>query len=404
MQNGARYRAVWEILEQVFANQQPADKIINDYVRARRYIGAKDRRFIVELVWKIVRNRMKLSFDAKRSDGRGVLLYAMRDNLAEVFDGSQYGMQPLSKEEQNWLSRENDEPYPDYVEAECPKWLFDKIKDVDFCKALNLPASTDVRAHGLGRDELQKKLAKEEIEARFGVYAPSCRKIDGHLGLNNCMAGQDGEMAIQEEASQMVSLLTDVKAEHKIIDYCCGAGGKALAMSDILHNKGKILVHDVDSKRLAAIKPRIDRLKVKNIEIIDKLAESDKDFDRFILDAPCSGSGTWRRSPDAKFRLSEQKLASLVKTQAELLDLAAQKTKVGGRIVYITCSVLREENEDQIQVFLAKHKNFAPINLKLLWQQKTKALYPWKDEFCLRMSPFECGTDGFFVCVLERKF
>ena len=100
MQNGARYRAVWEILEQVFANQQPADKIINDYVRARRYIGAKDRRFIVELVWKIVRNRMKLSFDAKRSDGRGVLLYAMRDNLAEVFDGSQYGMQPLSKEEQ----------------------------------------------------------------------------------------------------------------------------------------------------------------------------------------------------------------------------------------------------------------------------------------------------------------
>lgn len=403
MQNGARYRAIWEILEQVFADKQPADKIINEYVRARKYIGSKDRRFVVDAVWDIIRNRMKLSFDAKRSDGRSVLLYAMRNKLAEVFDGAQYGMKPLSKEEQEWLSQENDEPYPDYVEAECPKWLFDKIKDVDFCKALNSKADIDVRAHGITRNELQKKLTREGIESKPGVYAPNCLKIEDRLVLNNCMAWQDGELEVQDEASQMAALLADVKEEHKIIDYCCGAGGKALAMSDILHNKGKILAHDIDAKRLVAITPRIKRLKVKNIELVDRLGEKDKDFDRFVLDAPCSGSGTWRRAPDAKFRLDEAKLNNLTKTQAELLDFAAGRIAPGGRIVYITCSVLREENEDQIEAFLAGHREFAPVNLKFLWQQKTDALYPCRDEFCLRMSPLVCGTDGFFVGVLEKK-
>ena len=403
MQNGARYKAVAEILEKVFEDKQPADAIINDYVRARKYIGSKDRKFIVENVWQIIRNRMKLSFDAQKSDARGVLLYALRDKLEEVFDGSQYGMEPLSEEEKTWLKRENDEPYPDYVEAECPKWLFEKINDVNFCKALNTTATTDIRAHGISREELQKKLAQEGIEAYAGAYAPKCLKIEGRLVLNNCMAWQSGEMEVQDEASQVAAILADVKKEYKIIDYCCGAGGKALAMSDVLQNEGKILAHDVDAKRLAAIKPRMARLKVKNIELTDIIADSDKNFDRFILDAPCSGSGTWRRAPDAKFRLSEQRLKNLNQTQAELLELAAKKTKTGGRIVYITCSVLREENEDIVKKFLEMHQEFAPVNLKNLWQQKIEAPYPCGNDFYLRMSPFTCGTDGFFVCGLEKK-
>lgn len=404
MQNGARYRAVEEILEEVFKNEQPADKIINDYVRERKYIGSKDRRFIVEKVWYIIRNRMKLAFDAKRDDARGVLLYSIRDKLEEVFDGSRYGMDALSEEEKIWLKQENDEPYPDYVEAECPKWLFAKIKDMDFCKALNSTATTDIRAHGISREELKNKLAKEGIEASVGAYAPKCLKIDGHLVLNNCMAWQAGEMEVQDEASQVAAMLADVKKEHKIIDYCCGAGGKALAMSDILQNEGKILAHDIDTKRLAAIKPRMARLKVKNIELTDIIADSDKNFDRFILDAPCSGSGTWRRAPDAKFRLSEQKLKKLSQTQVGLLELAAKKTRIGGRIVYITCSVLSEENEDIIRKFLAAYQEFEPVNMRNLWQQKIEAPYPCQSDFYLRMSPFTCGTDGFFVCGLAKRY
>ncbi len=404
MQNGARYQAVWEILTAVFEDKIPADNVINDYLRNRKYIGAKDRRFIVERVWQIIRNRMKLEFDAGSRESRKILLYAVRDRLAEVFDGSAYGMAPLREEEKQWLAEENEKPYPDYVEAECPAWLFAKIRDMAFCKALNQPATTDVRAHGISRDELRHKLAAEGIEAVAGVYAPQCLKISGRLVLNNCMAWQNGEMEVQDEASQVAALLADVRPEHKIIDYCCGAGGKALALSDILHNEGHILAYDIDAKRLEAIKPRMMRLKVKNIELTDIIADSDKGFDRFILDVPCSGSGTWRRAPDAKFRLTKQRLDSLKNMQAELLGIAANKTKPGGRIIYMTCSILHEENEEQIAAFCRQNKNFAPVNIKELWQQKIAAPYPVGDERYLRMSPLTTGTDGFFVCVLEKKF
>lgn len=402
MQNGARYQAVLEILTEVFKNEIPADKIVNDYLRARKYIGSKDRRFITDLVWHVIRNRMKLSFDARSADARRVLLYALRDKLAEVFDGSAYGMAPLTEEEKKELAQENEEPYPDYVEAECPEWLFEKIKDMAFCKALNEPATTDVRAHGISGDELKQKLAAEGIEAYKGRYAPDCLKINGRLVLNNCMVWQDGLMEIQDEASQIAAVLVDAKPEHKIMDYCCGAGGKSLAVSNCLRNQGHILAYDIDAKRLEAIKPRMARLKVKNIELTDIVADSDKNFDRFILDAPCSGTGTWRRAPDAKFRLTKEKLYGLTQIQANLLDIAAAKTK--GRIVYITCSVLKDENEDIIEAFLQRHSEFAPVNLRELWESKLAMPYPCRSEVYLRMSPLTTGTDGFFVCVLERKF
>ena len=402
MQSGARYQAVLEILIEVFKDELPADKVVNDYLRARKYIGSKDRRFITDLVWYIIRNRMKLSFDARSEEARKVLLYAVRDKLAEVFDGSTYGMMPLTDEEEKWLRQENEDPYPDYVEAECPKWLFEKIKDMDLCKALNETATTDVRAHGISVDELQRKLTAEGISFAKGRYAPDCLKIDGRLVLNNCMAWQDGHMEIQDEASQIAAVLVDAKPEHKIIDYCCGAGGKSLAVSNILQNQGSVLAYDIDARRLEAIKPRMARLKVKNIELTDIIADTDKNFDRFILDAPCSGTGTWRRAPDAKFRLTREKLYGLTQIQAQLLETAAAKTKRGGRIVYITCSVLRDENEAVVEAFLQKHSEFSPLNLRLLWEQKLEVPYPCSSEIYLRMSPLVTGTDGFFVCVLEK--
>lgn len=403
MQSGARYQAVLEILTEVFRDELPADKIINDYLRARKYIGSKDRHFITDLVWYIIRNRMKLSFDARSEEVRKILLYAVRDKLTEVFDDSAYGMSALTDDEQKWLSQENEDPYPDYVEAECPQWLFEKIKDVSFCKALNGKASTDVRAHGISRDELQRKLTAEGITTVHGQYAPDCLKIDGRLVLNNCMSWQDGNMEIQDEASQIAAVLVDAKPEHKIIDYCCGAGGKSLAVSNILQNRGNILAYDIDAKRLDAIKPRMARLKVKNIELTDIVVDSDKDFDRFILDAPCSGTGTWRRAPDAKFRLTKEKLYGLTQIQSQLLEKAAAKTKKSGRIIYITCSVLRDENEAVVEAFLQKHSEFALLNLRLLWEQKLEVTYPCVSEIYLRMSPLVTGTDGFFICVLEKR-
>ncbi|MBR1949192.1 MAG: RsmB/NOP family class I SAM-dependent RNA methyltransferase [Alphaproteobacteria bacterium] len=404
MQTGARYQAILEILTEVFKDKTPADKIINDYMRQKKYIGSKDRRFISDMVWHIIRNRQKLVFDAGSSDARKILLYANKDKLTEIFDDSKYGLPPLSEDEKNWLSQENEEIYPDYVEAECPQWLFLKIKDINFCKALNQTATTDIRAHNITRNELQQKLKSEGIETTIGAYSPHCLKISSRLVLNNCMAWQDGLFEVQDEASQIASILIDALPSHKIIDYCCGAGGKSLALSDELKNQGEILAYDIDPKRLENIKPRIQRLKVKNISLTDIIADSDKDYDRFILDAPCSGTGTWRRSPDAKFRLTKEKLYGLTQIQSDLLNIASQKTVKGGRIIYITCSILKDENEDIIEKFLKENENFAPINLKELWSRKIGTPYPHTQEKYLRMSPYTTSTDGFFVCILERLY
>lgn len=402
MQSGARYQAILEIITEVFKDEQPADKIINDYIRARKYIGSKDRKFIVDTTWQIIRNRCKLTFDAKSDEPRKILLYFAKDRLAEVFDGSTYGLASLSEDEKAWLKEENEEVYPAWVEAECPQWLYEKIGNLDFCKALNGQAQTDIRAHGITADELQTKLNSEGIESVKGRYSPYCLHIKERLILNNCMAWQDGYLDVQDEASQLAAILIDAKPEYKIIDYCCGAGGKSLALSNILKDNGHILAYDIEAKRLENIKPRMARLKVHNIELTGIIADSDKDFDRFILDAPCSGTGTWRRAPDAKFRLTKEKLFGLTKIQEELLEIAALKTKAGGQIIYITCSVLRDENEKQIEQFLRQHNEFNPVNMKALWAGKIAAPYPHDDERWLRLSPYTTNTDGFFISVLEK--
>lgn len=186
------------------------------------------------------------------------------------------------------------------------------------------------------------------------------------------------------------------------MDYCCGAGGKSLALAYLMDNQGKVLAHDISAARLEAIKPRMQRLGIKNIELTDFAATTDRDFDRFILDAPCSGSGTWRRSPDAKFRLTPEYLEKLNQTQRELLDIAYDKTKSGGRIIYITCSIFKDENENIVEPFVKAHGDVRLLNLRELWEQKLKAPYPCISNEYLRLSPLATGTDGFFLAIIEK--
>lgn len=402
MQSGARYQAVLELITEIFRDMKPADGIINDYLRARKYIGSKDRRFITDLTWSIIRNRMKLTFDAGSSLPRRILLTAVRDKLEEVFDGSQYGLAPLTEEEKLWLENPNEEAYPENVEAECPDWLFAKIKNMELCKALNQPAPADFRVNLHERGEVLRRLQGEGINMTLTPYSPMGLRCEERLALGNCAAYQEGWLEVQDEASQLAAILCDVKPQHKIIDYCCGAGGKSLALAHLLDNQGKILAHDVNNRRLEAIKPRLQRLGIKNIELTDIVADSDRDFDRFIIDAPCSGTGTWRRAPDGKYRLSPAMLDNLTRTQAEILEYAAPKVKTGGRLIYITCSVLAEENEQIIDRFLAAHPEFALTNLRDIWEKYIDTPYPHRSEKMLRMSPLNTGTDGFFICAMEK--
>ncbi len=401
MQKGAQYQAVWELISEIFKDKIPADNIINAYVRERKYIGSKDRRFITETVWKIIRNRRKLVFDAGLDEPRRVLLTYLQDEDFDLLCGGEYGLAPLSKEEKEWLKRRNEEVYPAAVEAECPDWLFDKVKDIHLLKALNEPASADLRLNKGSRARVIEQLQGEGLYFVPTPYSPIGIRSAERVNLNNCVAYKEGVIEVQDEASQLAAILADVRPEHKIIDYCCGAGGKSLTMAFLMNRQGKIQIHDINRSRLEAVKERAVRLDVKNLEIIEEVG--DRDYDRFVVDAPCSGTGTWRRSPDAKYRLTPETLKELNKTQAELLEKAFNHIRRGGRVVYITCSILRDENEDIIEAFLSRHVDAAPVNLRHLWEDKLDGRYPGQDDFMLRMNPLLTRTDGFFVCILEKR-
>ena len=397
MQKGAQYQAVWELISEIFKDKIPADNIINAYVRERKYIGSKDRRFITETVWKIIRNRRKLVFDAGSNEPRRVLLTYLQDEDFDLLCGGEYGLAPLSKEEKEWLKRRNEEVYPAAVEAECPDWLFDKVKDIHLLKALNEPASADLRLNKGSRARVIEQLQGEGLYFVPTPYSPIGIRSAERVNLNNCVAYKEGVIEVQDEASQLAAILADVRPEHKIIDYCCGAGGKSLTMAFLMNRQGKIQIHDINRSRLEAVKERAVRLDVKNLEIIEEVG--DRDYDRFVVDAPCSGTGTWRRSPDAKYRLTPETLKELNKTQAELLEKAFNHIRRGRRVVYITCSILRDENEDIIEAFLSRHADAAPVNLRHLWEDKLDGRYPGQDDFMLRMNPLLTRTDGFIVWI-----
>lgn len=211
----------------------------------------------------------------------------------------------------------------------------------------------------------------------------------------------DGNIEVMDEASQIIALLCNVKAHHKVIDYCAGAGGKSLAIGALINNEGVIFAHDINQERLSRIKKRAERLDILNIKTIFDV--KDNDFDRFIIDAPCSGSGTFRRCPDAKYRLNQEMLDNIVKTQQEILEFGAKHTKLNGRLIYITCSVFKEENEKQIEQFLDNHKDFIPVNHRELWNDILEMnFYPFESEKYLQFSPINTKTDGFFFCCLKK--
>lgn len=401
MQQAARYNAVLELIGEIFKDKSPADGIINNYLRERKYIGSGDRRFITETVWKIIRHRRRLEFEAGSKEARKILLVFLKDeDLDLIFGAGEYAPPALSKEEKIWMRNLKEEVYPLDVESECPEWLFAKIKDVALLKSLNEPASADLRVNAGSREQVLQDLRREGLFFAPTPYSPIGIRSSERVNLNNCIAYKEGVVEVQDEASQLAAILCDVKPEHKVIDYCAGAGGKSLAIASLLNGKGKIEAHDIDWHRLEQIKPRLERLNIKNVIPVREL--SGKDYDRFIIDAPCSGTGTWRRSPDAKFRLTPEKLNELTKIQSQLLEFALENTKVGGRIVYITCSILPDEDENIVSAFAQRHKNVRYIDLKQLWQQKIDAPYPAKNTEFLRFSPLLTNTDGFFLAIFEK--
>jgi 16S rRNA (cytosine967-C5)-methyltransferase len=300
---------------------------------------------------------------------------------------------------------------PGAVRYEVPDWIFPRLearfgaetgRELD---AMLTPATLDLRVNLLRgtREEAIRALAAEGIAAKPGHISPWSLRIEGRRPVVTGEAFLSGLVEIQDEGSQIVALMAGPEPGMRVLDYCAGAGGKTLALAMMMQNKGHILACDTSAPRLAGAVRRLRRAGVHNVEqhlltaADPKWAKRRRETcDRVLVDAPCTGTGTWRRNPDARARLTEADLAELVEKQAMILHDAARFLRKGGRLVYATCSVLPAENEDQVQRFLAEHVDFALVG------PSAPEAAGLAQNGMVHLTPAQHGTDGFFAAVLER--
>jgi 16S rRNA (cytosine967-C5)-methyltransferase len=423
----ARIAAAIDLLEIIEgAPKRPADAVANDFFRARRYIGSGDRRAVSERVWTILRARRRIGWwlgDATQSArllvAASLLLEGWTGSgVRQTFSGGQFGAAPLDRAEASVLGKIEghtlDHPaMPDAVRLEVPDWLLPRLiarfgatLPAEMA-ALSEPAGLDMRVNLLkgDREQARAALAAEGWEAVPTRLSPWGLRLDGRRPVTSGPAFQTGLIEIQDEGSQLVAAMVGAAPGMRVADWCAGAGGKTLALASVMENRGQIVACDISPARLDSAVRRLRRAGVHNVErhLVEPgdkwLKRRAGTFDRVLVDVPCTGTGTWRRNPDARLRLGETDLRELLPKQAGILDTAQSLVRKGGRLVYATCSVLEEENEAQVTGFLLRHRDFAVVPLAQGWPLDQPP--PNSGEF-LSLTPARHGTDGFFAAVMER--
>ena len=429
MTPAARICAAIDLLAAVETDvRRPADAVANDFFRARRFIGGSDRRAVAERSWTVLRARRRLAWWLARGGAPAtprLLVAALlvlqgwtAEGVAKSFSGGKFAPSALRAEEAAALrgleGHTLDHPeMPDAVRLEIPDWLLPPLAarfGADLpaeLAALSESAPLDLRVNLLKatREQAQASLAAEGVEAAPTPLSPWGLRVPGRRPVTAGRTFQQGLVEIQDEGSQLVAALVGARPEMRVVDWCAGAGGKTLALAMTMQNHGHIVACDPSAARLDGAVRRLRRAGVHNVErhLIepgDKWAKRRAGgFDRVLVDAPCTGIGTWRRNPDARLRLSARDLAELQVKQADILTAAARLVRSGGRLVYATCSLLTEENEAQVQAFLATHPDFAVVPLARAWD--LPGAPPCAGPF-LTLTPRHHGCDGFFAAVLER--
>ncbi|MDD3669216.1 MAG: RsmB/NOP family class I SAM-dependent RNA methyltransferase [Alphaproteobacteria bacterium] len=347
MKPGAILESARALLIEIQASSRPANEVINAYTRARRYIGSNDRKALADRVWFAVRHRRRMQF----------LGLGVGEACPEVVAGA-----------------------PDAVNWEVPDWMPDLVDN----PARALPALLEappvvLRANG-NREKIRKLLADEGFETEPTALSPYGLILTKRGNLAQARCYRDGLVEIQDEGSQLAALETGVKPGDAVLDYCAGAGGKSLIFAQMMGNRGAIVAHDVSERSLAELEKRARRAGATCIRTMLRLEGL---FDHVVVDAPCSGTGTWRRCPDARWKLTREQVDALVRKQADILDAAVAFVRPGGRLSYLTCSLLRPENDGQVCAFLARHAGFA--------LEKRR-----------QFSPATTQTDGLFSAVFQK--
>lgn len=429
MTPAAHVSAAIEILDDLAKRRRPAAEALKDWGIAHRFAGSKDRAAIASLVFDALRKRASAMFVMGDDTPRAQMLGALREArgldveaIAALCSGAGHAPAPLSDEERDRLETVSLDGVPDHVRGDYPEWLAARFEAAfgagaaEEGAALAARAPVDLRVNLLkcSREQALEKLA--HLAPTPTPLSPIGLRIDAGQGRGPALAGETayvkGLVELQDEASQLAALLCAASPGEQVLDLCAGGGGKALALAAQMHNRGQIYAHDSDGRRLAPIHERLERAGARNIQVraprgqADVLADLEARCDLVLIDAPCTGTGAWRRHPDAKWRLAPGALEVRLKEQRELLEKAARFVKPGGRLVYVTCSALRDENEDQVGAFLAANTDFAALSAV---ETAEKAGLPDLARFAsphgpgIRLSPATSGADGFYVCVMARR-
>jgi 16S rRNA (cytosine967-C5)-methyltransferase len=431
MTPAARLSAAIEILTELEARSRPVTEVLKDWGRAHRFAGSGDRAAIGSLVYDTLRRKASSAYvmgaATPRATVLGMLALARDLDLAAIeklCDGARFAPEPLSDDEKQRLKKPSLAKAPAHVKGDYPEWLDEQFKQVfgkdraEEGEALAARAPLDLRANTLlaPREKLLAELshlhAVETGWSPFGVRIP-LDEHGRHPPATSEPAFQKGWFEVQDEGSQLAAVLTGAKAGEQVLDLCAGAGGKTLALAALMQNKGQIFAYDDDVRRLAPIFDRIKRAEARNIQVrapkgkTEVLADLKERMDLVLVDAPCTGTGVWRRHPDAKWRMRPGALEIRVREQAKLLDQAAAFAKPGGRIVYVTCSLLPAENGAQVEGFLSRHDGWQPVPGKDVCKalgergailQKAAKLLPEG----LLLTPKRTNTDGFFIAMLHK--
>jgi len=430
MTPAARVAAAIEVLADVEARRRPAVDALKDWGLARRFAGSGDRAAVASLVYDALRRKSSSAWLMGEATPRAVAIGALKQlrgldeaGIAALFSGEGHAPTPLTEAERERLRSGDLSGAPDHVRGDYPEWLaaaFAESCGADAAaegRALADRAPVDLRVNTLkgGRDRALAALSHLDAQptplSPVGIRVPL--RPDGRgPALSAEPAYVKGQVEVQDEGSQLAALLSGAKPEMQALDLCAGGGGKTLALAAMMENHGQIYATDDDGRRLTPIYDRLARAVVRNVQVRaprgerDILSDLEGRCDVVLIDAPCTGSGAWRRNPDAKWRVRPGALEQRINDQNETLERAARYVKPGGHLVYVTCSLLKAENEDRIAAFLAAHDAFLPLEaahwaaacgLPALAAQASSLGAGF------RLSPLRSGTDGFYVAPLTRS-
>ncbi len=385
----------------------PADQALSAYFRRHRTLGQRDRAFVAEVAYAVLRRRRSLEAAAGCAAPRDLVVAA----LAKVFGLSGRALH----DDESTVARvkaSSADSLPAAVRADLPDWLWERLaleqgegETARIALGLLNPAPLDLRVN-LARISRDEALSALKLEASNTPYSPCGIRLAGKPQINAHPLFKSGAIEVQDEGSQLLAYLVAPRRGEMVADFCAGAGGKTLALAMLMRGTGRVYAMDVSVRRLAELAPRARRAGVPNVHPIALSSENDPrakrlagKLDRVLVDAPCSGFGTLRRNPDLKWRYGPERVAALAGQQFRILCAAARLVKPGGRLVYATCSVLREENEEVAERFEREVAGFEPLACGTILEQQR---IPLRQGKYLRLWPHVHGTDGFFAAAFAR--